>query len=256
MTTWRVSPTPRMSEVGDVTDLVVITGASSGLGAALATTIPFPAHVVDVSRSGPKSDIDHITADLSDPTQWTHVGAEISRLVSQHNPARAVLIHNAGTLTPIGFAGEVDDLAYQANVLLNSAAGQALGHHFLKAVSGRPGRHELVMITSGAATSPYAGWSAYGAGKAALNQWVRNVGLEQRDRGGVIVAAIAPGVVDTSMQAEIRETSGGDFPTVGRFHDLHSEGHLVSPVDAAQRIWNLIESGIEGGSVLELRQRS
>lgn len=235
-------------------DLVVITGASSGLGAALAASVPFPAHVVDVSRSGPTGeDIEHISADLSDPSEWGRVGGEITRLVDQYDPSRAVLIHSAGTLTPIGFAGEVDDRAYQTNVLLNSAAGQMLGHHFLRAVAGRPGRHELVMITSGAATSPYAGWSAYGAGKAALDQWVRNVGLEQMERGGVVVAAIAPGVVDTSMQAEIRETPSDDFPTVGRFHDLYRDSQLVSTTFAAKRIWGLIESGLDPGSVLDLR---
>lgn len=235
-------------------DLVVITGASGGLGAALATSIPFPAHVVDVSRSGPgRSDIEHVEADLSDPAQWSTVGAAISRLVNQHDPDRVVLIHNAGTLDPIGFAGEVDDDAYRTNVLLNSAAGQVLGHHFLKAVSGRQGRRELVMITSGASTSPYAGWSSYGAGKAALDQWVRSVGLEQADRGGTVVVAIAPGVVDTPMQAEIRETSSGNFPTVERFRDLKDRGQLVSPEDAAQRIWSLLASGIETGSVLDIR---
>ena len=147
----------------------------------------------------------------------------------------------------------MEDGPYQSNVLLNSAAGQVLGHYFLKAVSGRTGRHELIMITSGAATAPFAGWSAYGAGKAALEQWVRTVGLEQAGRGRAIVAAIAPGVVDTPMQSEIRGTSRSDFPTVGHFHELHDDGILVSPDNAAQRIWATVESGIESGAVLDMR---
>lgn len=239
-----------------MTDLVIITGASSGLGAALAAAVPFPAHVVDVSRSGSAAPgVIHLPADLSDSGEWPRVGAAISMLFEQLDPDRAVMIHNAGTLTPIGFAGEVDDNTYLSNVLLNSAAGQVLGHLFLKAVSSRPGRHALIMVTSGAATSPYAGWSAYGAGKAALDQWVRSVGLEQTERDGVSVAAIAPGVVDTPMQAEIRETSAEDFPTVGRFHGFHDDGILVDPEDAAARIWEIIESGIETGSVLDIRAR-
>lgn len=237
-----------------MTDLVIITGASSGLGAALAAAVPFPARTISVSRRRPADDgLDHVSADLSDPNEWARVGAEMSRLVDQLDPFRVVLIHNAGTLTPIGFAGEVEDGSYESNVLLNSAAGQVLGHQFLKAVSGRTGRHELIMITSGAATSPFAGWSAYGAGKAALDQWVRTVGLEQARRGGVTVAAIAPGVVDTPMQGEIRETSLADFPTVGRFHEFHDDRILVSPEDTAERIWALIESGIETGAVLDIR---
>ena len=241
-----------------MTDLVVITGASSGLGLALAQSVPFPAHVVDVSRSGPPqgADIDHFPADLSQPGDWASVGDEIQRLVTEQDPQRAVMIHVAGTLTPIGFAGEVDTLAYTSNVLINSAAGQVLGHHFLNAVAGRHGTNDLVMISSGAATSVYAGWSSYGAGKAALDQWVRNVGAEQRERGGVRVSAIAPGVIATSMQEQIRSTPERDFPGVERFHDLHEEGVLVEPEVAARRIWDAVEAGIETGSVLDVRRLS
>ena len=241
-----------------MTDLVVITGASSGLGLALAESVPFPAHIVDISRSGPPrpSGIDHFPADLSKPVDWARTGDEISRLVDHHDPDRAVMIHAAGTLTPIGFAGEVDSVAYTSNVVLNSAAGQVLGHHFLAAVVGRQGSYDLVMISSGAASGVYAGWSSYGAGKAALDQWVRNVGAEQEERGGVRVFAIAPGVLDTAMQAEIRSTAGHDFPKVDRFHNLRDDGELVDPDNAARRIWEAIENGIETGSVLDIRGRS
>ena len=241
-----------------MTDLVVITGASSGLGLALARSVPFPAQIVDISRSGPPegSGIDHFPADLSRPSEWASVGDELTRLINQLRPERGVLIHAAGTLTPIGFAGEVDSIAYTSNVLLNSAAGQVLGHHFLSAVATREGTFDLVMISSGAASSVYAGWSSYGAGKAALDHWVRNVGAEQEDRGHVRVSAIAPGVLDTAMQAEIRSTTEDDFPNVERFHDLHEGGDLVDPDDAARRIWDVIEHGIETGSVLDIRRLS
>ena len=238
-----------------MSDLVLITGASSGIGAALATSVPFPALVVDISRSGPPqgSGIRHIAADLSLPDEWRRVGDSIVGLVAEHDPGRAVLIHNAGTLTPIGFAGEVDSEAYVANVMLNSASGQVLGHHFLRAAAGRSGTFDLVMITSGAARSVYAGWSSYGAGKAALDQWVRTVGAEQAHRGGVRVIAIAPGVVSTQMQAEIRDTDRSDFPEVARFHDLHDRGRLITPEEAASRIWNTIETEVEPGSVVDVR---
>lgn len=237
-----------------MSDLVIISGASSGLGLALARTVPFPATVVDISRSGPHDeDIEHIAADLSNPSSWEAVGEAMRNLVGSHEPDRAVFIHAAGTLTPIGFAGEVEGDAYASNVVLNSASGQVLGHLFLEAVHGRDGVFDVVMISSGAASSAYPGWSSYGAGKAALNHWVRNVGAEQRERGGVRVSAIAPGVVATGMQSQIRETSERDFPNVERFHDLHEEGKLAEPDDAASKIWRAIERGIETGSVIDIR---
>jgi benzil reductase ((S)-benzoin forming) len=240
-----------------VSGLVIITGASSGLGLALARTTPFPATTVDVSRSGPPEGegVEHITADLSHPEEWIRVGKVMERLVAEHSPDRIVFIHAAGTLTPIGFAGEVETGKYTANVVLNSAAGQVLGHLFLRAVHDIEAIVDLVMISSGAARSVYAGWSSYGAGKAALDQWVRNVGAEQRERGGVRVSAIAPGVIATEMQAEIRETSEEDFPKVERFHELHEEEELVEADVAAHRVWDAIESGIETGSVIDVRER-
>jgi benzil reductase ((S)-benzoin forming) len=235
-------------------DLVIITGASSGLGLALAGSTPFPASVYDVSRSG-QSDptVEHIPADLSLPASWAEVSDVIDRLIAEHEPRRAVFVHAAGTLEPIGFAGEVEPGPYADNVILNSAAGQVLGHAFLRSLQGREGIFDLVMITSGAARSAYPGWSSYGAGKAALDQWVRTVGAEQRERGSVRVSSIAPGVLATPMQARIRETEERDFPEVARFHALHEDGALVDPDDAARRIWQVIERGIESGSVIDIR---
>lgn len=240
-----------------MSDLVIITGASSGIGLALARIVPFEAHVVDISRSGPPDGegIGHFAADLSSPPQWERVGRFLSELVSSHEPARAVLIHAAGTLSPIGFAGEVDSDAYAANVVLNSASGQVIGHHFLAALRGRTGSFDLVMITSGAASNVYPGWSAYGAGKAALDHWVRHAGAEQKLRGEARVSAIAPGVVATGMQRLIRETPERDFPSVDRFQSLHDGGKLADPEAAALRIWETIESGLEPGSVVDVRTR-
>jgi benzil reductase ((S)-benzoin forming) len=235
--------------------LVIITGASSGLGLALATSVPFPARTIDFSRSGPPdhAGIEHVVADLSDPRTWSTTATAISTAISGTDPNRSVFIHCAGTLTPIGPVSHVDDDVYISNVLLNSAAGQVLGMAYLKALAGRAGDHDLVMVSSGAATTAYPGWAAYGAGKAALNQWVRAVGKEQQIDGGVRVSAIAPGVVDTAMQAEIRGTNVNHFPDVDRFRRLKEAGDLISPEEAARKMWAAIESRLESGAVIDLR---
>lgn len=248
-----------MSNTATTSTFVWISGASSGLGAALARAQPFAdAHVVDISRSGGTPGTEHMPADLADPAAWAAVEAHLHARLGDFTGSRAVFIHAAGTLEPVGFAGEVESRAYHQQVLLNAAAGQALGHGYLAALSAASyeGHADLVMITSGAASKPYPGWSAYGAGKAALDHWVRTVGQEQTHRQGRCrVWAVAPGVVDTAMQTQIREADDRDFPAVDRFRDLHASGSLVSPEEAAQGIWQLLEDGIDNGTVTDLRAR-
>ncbi len=236
-------------------NLLFVTGASRGLGLAIARHAPFPARVIDISRSGPPagSGIGHLEADLSDVASWFEVANAVRQMMNAEDPERSAFIHAAGTLIPMGFAGEVDDRPYSDNILLNSAAGQFLGHVYLSTAADRKGTHDLVMISSGAASAAYPGWSSYGAGKAALDQWVRYTGAEQKLRGGVRVSSIAPGVIDTDMQTEIRQMSDDDFPRVGRFRDLYEEGKLIAPEDAAQRFWKAVETGLETGSVIDLR---
>lgn len=232
--------------------LVLITGASRGLGRALARAVPFEARVVDVSRSG-AGDLPHLAADLSTEAGWAAFEDGLGRELDRFDGDRVVLIHNAGTLDPTGFAGEVDGAAYRRNVLLNSAAAQVIGHLYLAAVRQLRVRRELVMLSSGAASSVYPGWSAYGAGKAALDHWVRTVGAEQRLRGGVRVLAVAPGVVATDMQERIRAQDAEDFPSVERFRRLHDEGALRDAADVADQLWALLDRRPDNGAVLDLR---
>lgn len=243
--------------------IVWITGASRGIGAALVASVPYPsAHVVDISRSGSTgagpdgSGIEHLPADLSDPSAWAAVEAHLLARLRDFAGERAVFVHNAGTIDPVGFAGEVDSERYRRNVLLNSAAPQALGHAFLKAVadSGFAGEALVVMLTSGAASTPYEGWSSYSAGKAAVDMWVRAAGAEQAMRGSrARVVAVAPGVVDTAMQEHIRTMDEEDFPRVGKFVDRHESGQLTPPDEAARGFWRVVSGDLDNGAVVDLR---
>lgn len=276
--------------------LVWISGASSGIGAALARSVPYDdPHVVDISRSGGTPGTEHLPADLADPAAWSavaaHFRARIAQFVGRRSrsasssaepgsaeftgqrsrsaassaapgPAapsdrRVVFVHAAGVLEPIGFSGEVDHGAYRHAVLLNAAAPQVLGDAFLAALhaAGFAGHADVVLISSGAASTPYEGWSAYCAGKAAGDMWVRTAGAEQARRHGGRrrILAVGPGVVDTAMQTRIRETDAHDFPQVDRFHRLHDEGQLLAPDDSAERVWALITGDAESGSILDVR---
>jgi NAD(P)-dependent dehydrogenase (short-subunit alcohol dehydrogenase family) len=234
--------------------LVILTGASSGIGLALAEAVPWrDARLVGVSRRGAPG-CEHWKADLADPAEWPRVAALLERALAGFDGERVACFHSAGTLTPIGFAGEVEDAAYTRAVLLGSAAPQVLGHAFLRAARGTRARCDLAMIGSGAAHNVYPGWSAYGAGKAAIDQWVRTAGAEQERRGGrVRILSVAPGVVATAMQEEIRATPARDFPEVARFVELFESGALREPAAVAREIWALLERPLANGSVVDLR---
>ncbi|HET6293737.1 MAG TPA: SDR family NAD(P)-dependent oxidoreductase [Kribbella sp.] len=230
-------------------NLVWISGASSGIGAALAAAIPFPdARVIDLSRRG--GVVEHFPADLSDPADWVRVEQHFASELAGFEGDRVVFIHNAGTIVPIGPAATVDPEAYTRAVLLNSAAPQVLGRAFLRAAADLNCERHLVMLSSGAATKPYPGWSHYNAGKAAVEQWVRTTGAESN---GCRVIAVAPGVVDTAMQHEIRSVDEQAFPAVDRFRELQRTGGLITPEQAARGIWSLLDRPLASGTTLDLR---
>ena len=234
--------------------LVFITGASSGIGLALARAVPWsPARILDISRRGAPG-FEHVKADLADPAHWRRIGELFDREIAGFEGDRVVFVHSAGTLLPMGFTGEVDAEGYARQVLLNSASPQVLGDAFLRAARKTRAACRILMISSGAASSVYRGWSAYGAGKAALDQWVRTAGAEQEQRGGRCrLLAVRPGVVETAMQEQIRDMAERDFPDVERFRELAARGALLEPEDVATQLWTLLEGGFENGAVVDVR---
>jgi benzil reductase ((S)-benzoin forming) len=66
--------------------------------------------------------------------------------------------------------------------------------------------------------------------------------------------AVAPGVVATPMQEQIREMSEEAFPAVEKFRGLHRDGALVDPHDAARGLWSLLDRDLENGAVVDLRK--
>lgn len=234
--------------------LVFVSGGSSGIGEAMIRSLPFsPARVFDVSRRG-AADCEQLRADLADPASWPRVAELFRREMDGFAGERVLFIHCAGTLTPMGFAGEGDAAAYTRAVLLNAAAPQVLGDAFLRAARGTRAPCQLLMLGSGAARNVYPGWTNYGAGKAALDQWVRTAGAEQELRGGHCrVISVSPGLVATAMQTEIRATPRSRLPDVDRFIEVHQKGELRDPLEVAREIWALLERDLPNGTVFDLR---
>lgn len=236
--------------------LVFLSGGSSGIGLAMIETLPYPnARVLNLSRR-PAAASEHLALDLGDPASWPKAEAKFREELASFQGERVTFVHSAGVLSPIRFAGEGDGAAEIQNVLLNSAAPQALGHAFLRALStcSPEPRSTLLFIGSGASSAAYMGWSGYCAGKAATDHWTRTVGAELEQRGRPCkVLCVAPGIVQTPMQAEIRETPDRDFPEVARFIELHEGGAIRSAKEVAGELWALLERDHANGAVLDLR---
>ncbi|WP_374486355.1 SDR family oxidoreductase [Zoogloea sp.] len=223
----------------------LLTGHSRGLGAAIADAllrrgIPLLA----LARSGNPQRcstypdlLREASLDLSDTPSleaWLNTPSLRDFLADAET---ALLINNAGLLQPVGLVGEADATAIARAVAVNVTAPLLLTNAFVAATRQSADRR-VVHISSGAARSPYAGWSVYCATKAALDHQARAMAAEHLP--GLRVASLAPGVVDTGMQAEIRASSVEQFPQKGRFEALKSSGQLTSPDKAAQRLVNYL----------------
>lgn len=234
--------------------LIFITGASGGIGQGLVATVPWPgARIVNIGRHAAPGTHAHVAIDLAEPEDWEQAAGSFAEEMAGFGGDRVVFFQAAGTLNPMGFAGEVDSAVYCTNVIVNSAAPQALGQFFLREAHRVGCPVSMVILTSGAARSVYPGWSSYGAAKAAVDQWVRDVGAEQELRGGVQVLAVGPGTVDTGMQALMRSTPEEDFPARQKFIDLFASGKLASPDEVGRRLWGVLDAGLPNGSVIDLR---
>lgn len=251
-----------------MTDLVVVTGHSRGIGRAVVETIPWPgARVIGVSRSAGGADdvptIPHhgtlipVAADLSTPGGCTDVSEAVAAELEAHPPSRVVFVHAAATLEPMVFAVDAEPAAYERAVLLNSVAPQLLGRALLDTTARlAPDATRVLLFLSTGSSSVYPGWSTYKAGKAATDAWVRQVGAEEAHRGsGAVVLAVAPGVVDTAMQERIRAADPRDFPARDKFVELHEQDHLRDPEEVARELWRLVDDPPATGTVLDLRDR-
>jgi benzil reductase ((S)-benzoin forming) len=228
---------------------VWITGASSGIGSALATEAPMDARIIGVARRPPPRG-EHLQIDLSDPAAWPAFERDVAARVRER-PARAVLLHFAGALGPVGRAGATAPEDYADSVLLNAAAGQVLGASFLRACARENVPATVVMCSSPAATSPRAGAAQYCAGKAALEQWARAVALEGAGRADApVVFSVVPYGVDTPMVRAAMGAPADELPLGEVFRTAAAANRLARPADVARAIWALVEAPPAPGSAV------
>ncbi len=213
-----------------------VSGASRGLGAGMARRFAERGlRLVLCSRSAPAlPDGESVLARSLDVRDEAGLGALVEEAEARFG-AIDLWINNAGVLEPIAKLRDVDLDAFREHVDVN-LTGVFLGtrcyvRHLRRLA--KPG--VLINVSSGAATKAYEGWSAYCAGKAAVERLTEVVALEEREIG-LRAHAVAPGVVDTAMQRLIRETPEERFPEAPRFHERKRLGAFNSPEYVADEL--------------------
>jgi NAD(P)-dependent dehydrogenase (short-subunit alcohol dehydrogenase family) len=146
---------------------------------------------------------------------------------------KVLLINNAGMVQPVGPIASHDPAAIARAVALNVAAPMMLASAVAAAREPRT-ECRIVHVSSGAGRNPYPGWSVYCATKAALDLHARAAALDHNIN--LRICSLAPGVVDTGMQAEIRATSLEQFPMRQHFDDMKRAGALAAPAVCAQKL--------------------
>ncbi|MCC8393809.1 SDR family oxidoreductase [Paraburkholderia sp. MMS20-SJTR3] len=216
----------------------IVTGHTRGIGAALAEQLlARNVTVLGLSRSRHAelktrypAQLEEIELQLAEPArvaQWLATDA-LRHFV--RGAQTVLLINNAGMVQPIGPIEGQDPANIADAVSLNVATPLMLASALAAAAVDATDRR-IVHISSGAARNAYPGWSIYCATKAALDHHARAVALDANR--ALRICSLAPGVIDTDMQAQIRGSGEDQFPMRQRFEDLKRNGQLTSPEQCA-----------------------
>lgn len=243
-------------------DLYLVTGTTQGLGKALAEAIARNPdnELIALARApdGPIPGGARIEVDLADGAALERACDRVEQRIRGKRYGKAVLVNNAGVVSPVAPLEALDPEALERSLLVNLVAPMRLARRFLRMTEGAAAIRRVINISSGAGRRPVSGWSAYCAAKAGLDMASRVAALEAQARGsGVEVVSLAPGVVDTAMQGTVRAMQAADFPDVERFRRMKEEGALRPAAEVAAEILRLEGEGrLMAEPVADLRQLS
>ena len=224
--------------------LTILTGASRGLGAAMAEQLLKQGHrLLTISRHVADlwvvqgADLEQWPMDLTDPgpaaarlEAWLRAQAALS-------PVSVTLINNAAMVSPPGPLSNTTDHDLSQALRVGLEAPLLLSAAFLRATAGWTVPRRVLFISSGLGRRAMAGAATYCATKAGLDHLARALALEEAAQAhGARVVSLAPGVIDTDMQVQLRSADPALFPERDRFVALQTAGQLDSPAQAATKV--------------------
>lgn len=219
----------------------VITGVSRGLGSALFDELAGRGHRLLAlgrrftadQRALAAAEPDRVRLHEADLSTEGAATADLPGFLGDDPDEPAVLIHNAGVVQPVGRIGSLDPVELTFSVQVNLLAPMLLTNAFLAGRGDRPAR--VLFISSGAASKTVGGWAAYCATKAGGEMFFNVAAEDLRDDDRVRITNVNPGVMDTGMQATLRESTGW-FPRREHYVGLAERGELPSPAGVAATI--------------------
>jgi len=218
-----------------------ITGTSKGIGKALTEELLKGQSntVVSIGRNHLKDQekLIELDIDLSNKDELLNFAFDNTIEADEY-----VLVNNAGVLGEISTTGKLNSEDLYNTYTVNLIAPSILSNGFLKAFQSKDRPLQILNISSGAARRPIVSWGAYCASKAGIDMLSRVIAEEQFDNDHVKVHSVAPGVVQTQMQTQIRSTSEEDFTQVKHFIELNNKNELKEPNQVAQELVQLLES--------------
>jgi len=222
--------------------VVIVTGASRGIGAATALAlgeagasvmlcardaVQAEASAQRIAAAGGKAAA--MACNVADYAACQRLVRETTRRFGQPD----VLVNNAGVIDPIGPVGDGDPAQWAHSIEINLIGAYYAIRAVLPDMIAR-GHGDIINVSSGAAHRPQEGWSAYCAGKAGLAMLTHSIDLEHR-AAGIRVFGFQPGTTDTDMQVIIRASGINPISRIPRAqltpvaHPARAIVYLCSP---------------------------
>ena len=245
----KLAPLPRDAEAPNMPDmkkhLYILTGASRGMGLGLAEQLLQAGHtLLCISRHANPALSTLATQTGATLTQWTQDLADgqaaserLQTWLQSQNPddhASVNLINNAGVIPPIVPLSQSRPADLAQSLRVGLEAPMQLCAAFLGATQAWPVPRKVLNISSGLGRYPMASQAGYCAAKAGMDHFTRCMALDEAlQANGAKVCSLAPGVIDTDMQVQMRGAAGEAFPDQSKFLQLKAQGQLSSPAQAA-----------------------